>query len=834
MSDNKSVSSASSNSSKKSSSKSKGHQRNISVDKEKQTSQENEKLHKKFNLDPAEVVVTTMKCSHKGRSGKLYVTESHLCFVSKIVIKMSEKKKIVAFSDVLDIEHDKNKQIVKLVKRNGKAMPLHFKESESAFLLIEGQWEASGNQSNSRLSFSIDSNNSNNLTASGNHFTAAHVKHFNLPETETLIKEYRCAQKGAFNHFGKLYLSQSYICFYSALTSGHQKTRIKLRDVIQISMPEKSKNSIQIDTKTEKYVYTKFNDKRESVYELLSKQYEIAKVAPASQSNTPQQSRSRSNSIDQSLGAAPKGHFRKVSSNSSLDTNNSSGVTITPIGAGAGESSEIKPNSRRNSIQITTTTPTNTTTTTPSVSPQQKSSATNTTPSSQTKIAQRLDKIENMINNDKDEYLSSFHNKLKHSGGYDDDKSMNLNLPTKNIGIIGITGNSITNMSGGSSQQRNSPFINSINKNISSNNNSTFEKNNNNNLSISDTDSIDSNISISELKQDTDNIHYNPKLSLRDYIELLLIFGDDSTQLYHIQRVLGKRIGKIDLYPNSPIQFGFRPSSNLLIISLMYLQFTKAIAIFFLYNCLGLGIMLFLGYWSFYLRDTNIPHWIKGIESGFSSAGVGFLILSIFDMLKSHNGLPLVFKSFYTKSIFLFVCSLSLYYNNWLLLLALVLIGSLFIISIHFLLIKVTPRLKYFNIHHNVDVVDSKDCINNEYNNYTSIKNGCGVSKSQSAICFLIYILFLFTIQICGIVYPNSLVAQLAKTFFIIGSVMIGGGGYFVLPLTLSSIREFIRIEEFFKGYTIVQVLPGSIMNFSAFLGSSTFNIEVGLLLWFW
>ncbi|GAM18524.1 hypothetical protein SAMD00019534_016990 [Acytostelium subglobosum LB1] len=344
ISDTHSISSSGSKGSKK---KGKGHSRTMSV--EQQLEKENEKVHKRFNLDPSNVVITTIKCSIKGHSGKLYVTESHLCFISKMMMK--EKKKIIPFSDILEVENDSAKQVVKLVRKNGKTDSLHFKEHESAYLLLEGQWEASGsNQKATRLQHSDSV--SSNLSDSGS-FGHLRVKHFNLPETESLIKDYRCAHKGTFNQYGKLYLSQHYICFYSSITSLHKKTAIKLKDVVSISMPEKSKSSIQIDTKTETFVFTKFNDKRETVYQTMQDLYETAKNLPTP-TGTPL-SRSRSNSIDQGQdqgGLAPRAHFRRMSTS---EVPSSSSTTTNNDTNGSNSNNPSRSHSRRNSVQTPTT-----------------------------------------------------------------------------------------------------------------------------------------------------------------------------------------------------------------------------------------------------------------------------------------------------------------------------------------------------------------------------------------------------------------------------------------------------------------------------------------------
>ncbi|EGG15216.1 hypothetical protein DFA_10046 [Cavenderia fasciculata] len=358
-------------------SKNRGHQRNISVDKETAEKKENEKVNKKFNLNKKEIVISTMKCSYKSRSGKLRITDNHLCFSSSTLGK--EKKKIISFADVLDIENQDRNKIsthntgIKITTKLGKPIVLNFKDNEAAYLVVEGQWEASGNQPSSRIS-DVGSTGSNDSAV----IHIKHLKHFELPEIESLQKEYHCALKtSTFKMYGKMYLTQNYICFYGNITTGHQKKLIKLRDILTIEKPETSQNSIKIVSKHDTFEFTKFNEKRDNVFDEMSILYDSSKKNPST-STTPIQSRSRSNSVSSDSGIpvdanslrdrlqnlpppSPKSHSRKSSVNNQqpIETIVNNQQPTTPTN---NSNNNSRSSSRRNSITInnqTTTTSSN-------------------------------------------------------------------------------------------------------------------------------------------------------------------------------------------------------------------------------------------------------------------------------------------------------------------------------------------------------------------------------------------------------------------------------------------------------------------------------------------
>ncbi|EFA78590.1 hypothetical protein PPL_09242 [Heterostelium album PN500] len=283
---------------------------------------DNEKVQKKFKLDAADHAIVTMKCHYKSRHGKLRLTVEHLCFLASIQLGGS-KKKLIALKDILDIECSDDKGVT-LTLRNGKSPTFLFKENREAFNYIENQWintgngrgnsatllnnsienmidgaQSSNNNSQRNRGDSINSNGSNggvaNYRYSGNFesqlnqsltlenkisdsygndiekATASMKRHFDVPHSETLVREYQCAHKGSLmQHHGKLYVTERFLFFYSGLASRHQKFTIKLLDVVDICLPEKSKKSILISTKDEAYLFTAFKYKRSVVFKQLN------------------------------------------------------------------------------------------------------------------------------------------------------------------------------------------------------------------------------------------------------------------------------------------------------------------------------------------------------------------------------------------------------------------------------------------------------------------------------------------------------------------------------------------------------------------------------------
>jgi len=268
---------------------------------------DNEKIQKKLQLEPTDSVLYSLKCRKKQRHGILAITEQHLHFYSSLL--GTTKKKKIAFDAIAKIELVEKDGGVKIIKNSGESITFHFKQNETAHLLIEGQWEASGNNPNMRLTeSSVGSKQLYNTPTS----SALH-KHFELPETEILKLDVPCSFKTTFKHYGKLYLTQNYICFYSHFITSHTRRVIKIRNIITISKPEKkNRHSILIETKTESFLFSSFQD-REKIYDFMVELYNDSKNDTTSLPPTPNL-RSRRNSLSGSLSGVPsRGHSRSGS-----------------------------------------------------------------------------------------------------------------------------------------------------------------------------------------------------------------------------------------------------------------------------------------------------------------------------------------------------------------------------------------------------------------------------------------------------------------------------------------------------------------------------------------
>ncbi|KAF2071142.1 hypothetical protein CYY_007548 [Polysphondylium violaceum] len=288
---------------------------------------DNEKIQKKLQLEPTDSVLYSLKCRKKQRHGILAITEQHLHFYSSLL--GTTKKKKIAFDAIAKIELVEKDGGVKIIKNSGESITFHFKQNETAHLLIEGQWEASGNNPNMRLTESSMGSKQLYTTPTS---SALH-KHFELPETEVLKLDVPCSFKTTFKHYGKLYLTQNYICFYSHFITSHTRRVIKIRNIITISKPEKkNRHSILVETKTESFLFSSFQD-REKVYDFMVNLYNDSKNDTSSLPPTPNL-RSRRNSLSGSLSGVPsKSHSRSgsVDQQSPMVENTITFASVIPI-----------------------------------------------------------------------------------------------------------------------------------------------------------------------------------------------------------------------------------------------------------------------------------------------------------------------------------------------------------------------------------------------------------------------------------------------------------------------------------------------------------------------
>ncbi|XP_040195059.1 protein Aster-C isoform X2 [Rana temporaria] len=82
-----------------------------------------------------------------------------------------------------------------------------------------------------------------------------------LPESEKLIVDYACALQKDILLQGRLYLSETWICFHSNIFRWETTICLPLRDVTSMTKEKTARlipNAIQISTESEKYFLTSF------------------------------------------------------------------------------------------------------------------------------------------------------------------------------------------------------------------------------------------------------------------------------------------------------------------------------------------------------------------------------------------------------------------------------------------------------------------------------------------------------------------------------------------------------------------------------------------------
>ncbi|KAG7225022.1 hypothetical protein INR49_014477 [Caranx melampygus] len=100
-----------------------------------------------------------------------------------------------------------------------------------------------------------------------------------LPESERLIVDYPCALQRDFLHQGRLYLSENWLCFHSAVFRG-MKITLMLKDIMVMTKEKTARlipNAIQISLSTEKYFFTSFSS-REKTYKSINHMWQYALV----------------------------------------------------------------------------------------------------------------------------------------------------------------------------------------------------------------------------------------------------------------------------------------------------------------------------------------------------------------------------------------------------------------------------------------------------------------------------------------------------------------------------------------------------------------------------
>jgi chromate transporter len=80
---------------------------------------------------------------------------------------------------------------------------------------------------------------------------------------------------------------------------------------------------------------------------------------------------------------------------------------------------------------------------------------------------------------------------------------------------------------------------------------------------------------------------------------------------------------------------------------------------------------------------------------------------------------------------------------------------------------------------------------------------------------------------------PNSVIIGVSETFYRVGA-LIYGGGQVVLPMLITELVDTGLMTEssFLYGLTLINVLPGPLFNFSAFLGAVVAGFPGMILAW--
>ncbi|GAM21675.1 hypothetical protein SAMD00019534_048500 [Acytostelium subglobosum LB1] len=322
--------------------------------------------------------------------------------------------------------------------------------------------------------------------------------------------------------------------------------------------------------------------------------------------------------------------------------------------------------------------------------------------------------------------------------------------------------------------------------------------------------------------------------ALKESLHLLLIIGDDTSHVTLLHRCFSRLTGsKVDasMPSNSILPFGLRAPSYLFTTSMRYFDFKTTIFFYLMYQMISFFIMMWLGSGVHYINGLmGAPIWIRGVESGFASAGVAIFAMSVYDLSKNHIST----SNRLDKVIFLYVLSL-VFKQHWIY----VLMSSVVLSALALGSERIISRIPAFSSSYPTLDNNNNNVGNNNYNKdrmdssqIIFMKNGYRVTKRQSYIVFGVYVLLLVGLLALAFAFPRDAEIQTTTSFFVIGSAMVGGAGYFSLPLMLDAMIGLLRVQDFLKGYTLVQVLPGSFINLSSYLGSAYSNMAFGMLLW--
>ncbi|XP_059170667.1 TBC1 domain family member 9B-like isoform X2 [Physella acuta] len=280
---------------------------NVEVSKEDEEVEDlrtsTKKFRKYFNMPKEEKLVNHYSCSYwKGnlpRQGWMYLSVNHLCFYSFLMGK--EAKLILRWADITKLERGNNMLLpdsVKVSTRDGYhyfSMLLHSDETfnlmeQLANMAMKQLMQEPGFQEDKSLASKIKSTKKRkkisvlkrdlDAKARSERFRLA----FRLPLTEKLDGDEECTLWTPFNKqhvWGKLYLSNNYMCFASRVKDLVMLT-IPMRD---ISVAERIDNSVSgnlinkailVTTKNKtNFTFSEFQDRNlilEKISDFLSKQ----------------------------------------------------------------------------------------------------------------------------------------------------------------------------------------------------------------------------------------------------------------------------------------------------------------------------------------------------------------------------------------------------------------------------------------------------------------------------------------------------------------------------------------------------------------------------------
>ncbi|ORZ09967.1 chromate transporter-domain-containing protein [Lobosporangium transversale] len=230
----------------------------------------------------------------------------------------------------------------------------------------------------------------------------------------------------------------------------------------------------------------------------------------------------------------------------------------------------------------------------------------------------------------------------------------------------------------------------------------------------------------------------------------------------------------------------------------------------------------------------DIPIWAVRLGQGLSAAAIGLVILAAYRMS------TVLTTDRLTRVLALIAGSTTaLYSAPWLLPLIMVLGGiSSFVFDAYITPVLTRRRAKKAATSHKaVASVESKDLEQgdaaNELETTESILEDEAergdkatryvYSRLSGIVCFAVFVVLLIAaILVRVLISPTETgYGQLASTFYVVGSIIFGGG-HVVVPLlkTYTVDAGWLTNQQFLIGLAVIQSLPGPNFNFACFLGA--------------